>query len=55
MVYSLAEIKTNHAIVSIENVFNYFSRYGPSDFKSEECKFGTLGQFKMAVKIPNDR
>ena len=44
-------------MLSIEHViqFDYFSWYGHSDLKSEECKFGTLGQFKMATKIQDGR
>ena len=37
-------------MASIENVFDYFSRYGPSVLKSEECQLGTLGPFKWALK-----
>ena len=48
---SKTEVGNIHVSTSIENVFNYLSRYGPSDLNSEECQFGTLGQFKMAFKI----
>ena len=48
--------KNDHAMASIEFLIS-FSRYmyGPSDFESEECKFGTLGskwpqKSKMAAK-----
>ena len=44
-------MKNSHAVASIENVFDYFSWYGPSDLKSKECQFGTLGLFKTADKI----
>ena len=52
----LTEMKINHAMASIEKVFfYYFSRYGPSDSKSEECQFDTLGQFKMTTEIQDSR
>ena len=54
--YGLLEMKNNHAMASIENIFLiYLSTHGPSDLKPEECQFGTLGQFKMAAKIQDGR
>ena len=38
-------------MASIENVLNDFSRYGPSELRSEEFYCGILGQFNMATEI----
>ena len=43
-------MKNNHAMASIK-CFEYFNWYEPSDLKSEECQFGTLGLFKTAAQI----
>ena len=44
-------MKNHYAMAPIENDSNYSRRYGPSDLKSDECQFGTLGQFQIAAKI----
>ena len=47
---SLADMKNNHAMASIENDFNYFSRYGPSYLKSENVSLAPLGNTKLPPK-----